>query len=102
MNSASPQDTEKVSAFFSQLVIDMMDGKGISVNVLAVPGVIAAGKRLGNVETGKKVTVDVLRRIETAHPEIWDLLLVGASEVMKERIRRALSPRKDIDVPADN
>lgn len=98
MSSASPQDIEKVSEFFSKLVIEMMDGKGINVNVLSVPGVIAAGKRLGGSTEGKRVTVDILRRIETAHPEIWDLLLVGASEMMKERIRQALSPRKDVDV----
>jgi hypothetical protein len=93
--SSPNKDLDKIAGFFSKLVIGLMDGDGMNVNLIEVPGVIAAGKRIG--KEGKEVALETLRRIETAHPEIWDLLLASSSEIVKERIRKALVPRKDID-----
>lgn len=100
MNSQNKTDIDFVSRFLSGLVNDMMSGHGMHVNIMDVPKVISAGKRLKGVD-GKTVTVDTIRRIEEAHPEIWDLLLVGASELMKERIRRALAPRPEVDATVE-
>lgn len=100
MNSPSQADIETVSRFLAKLVNDMLNGNGMHVDLMSVPKIISAGKRLKG-DDGKTVTVETLRRIENEHPEIWDLLLVGASEMMKERIRKALVPRTEVDVAAE-
>lgn len=97
MSSPNKPDVEAVSVFVSQLIVQMMDGNGLNLPMMKLPGVISAGKRLQK-DDGKQVMVEILRKVEAAHPELWDLLLVGASEMVKERIRQALSPRKDIDI----
>jgi len=100
MSSPNQPDIDNVSRFLSKLVTGMLDGNGLHVNIMDVPKIITSGKKLKG-DDGKMVTVDTLRRIEEAHPEIWDLLLVGASEMMKERIRKALVPRTDVDTTVE-
>jgi len=100
MSSPNKPDVEAVSAFVSKLIVQMMDGNGLNLPMMQLPGVLSAGKRLGK-DDGKQVMVEILRKVETAHPELWDLLLIGASEIVKERIRQALSPRKDVDATAE-
>lgn len=90
-------DAEKVASFVAGLITQMMDGNGMNVDMLKIPGVISAGKKLKGAD-GKQVMVSILREVENKHPELWDLLLVGASEMMKERIRKALVPRPEVDV----
>lgn len=89
-------DVEKVSSFVSNLIVQMMDGNGMQVDILKITGVIGAGKRLKSAD-GKQVMVEVLRQVETKHPELWDLLLVSASEAVKERVRKALVPRPEVE-----
>lgn len=100
MNSPNKADIEKVSTFVSNLIVQMMDGNGMAVDILKIGGVINAGKRLTGSD-GKQVMIDVLRQVETKHPELWDLLLVSASEVVKERIRKALVPRPEVDAQVE-
>ncbi len=98
MNSPNKNpDVQKVSSFVAHMITQMMDGQGLNVDLLKIGPVIAAGKRLKGGADGKQVMVDILRDVETKHPELWDLLLVGASEMMKERIRKALVPRPEVD-----
>ena len=101
MNSPRNPDVTKVSSFVAGMITQMMDGQGLNVDLLKIGPVIAAGKRLKNGAEGKQVLVDILREVETKHPELWDLLLVGASEALKERIRKAVVPRPEVDVQAE-
>jgi len=94
------EDADKVSGFISGLLVDFLKGDGLKLSILELPGVIAAGKRLP-----KGGGVDVLRKtmtkIEAKHPEVWEIILAGASATAIDKIRKWLGAKPDIETQAE-
>lgn len=90
MASKLNPDAQKVSDFLVKIVKDILNEQGIRMGI----------SDLGVLSSGKKVTpkeyIPVLQaaftRIMTEHPEVVEIMLAGASDAIKDRIRRACSP----------
>jgi hypothetical protein len=80
-------NAQKVSDFLAKVVMDIVTEQGIKIGISDM-GVLTAGKKLGAKEYLPVLQV-TLNRLVTEHPELAEMLLAGATEQVKERIRKA-------------
>jgi hypothetical protein len=83
-------DAQKVSDFLVKIVKDILNEQGIRMGISDF-GVLSAGKKVTPQEY-----IPVLRaafsRLMAEHPEVVEIMLEGASEAIKTRIRKACMP----------
>lgn len=80
-------NAQKVSDFLVKLTKDLLNEQGVRVG-MADLGVLSAGKNLSPRDCFPILQATFLRLV-AEHPEMADMLLNGASEAVKDRIRRA-------------
>ena len=85
-NKLNP-NSQKVSDFLVKIVKDLLNEQGVRVGI-ADMGVLSAGKNLAPKDCLPILQSSFLRLI-AEHPEMADMLLNGASDAVKDRIRRA-------------
>ena len=86
VNKLNP-NSQKVSDFLVKIVKDLLNEQGVRVGI-ADMGVLSAGKNLSPKDCLPILQSSFLRLI-AEHPEMADMLLNGASDAVKDRIRRA-------------
>jgi len=90
MTSKLNPDAQKVSDFLVKIVKDILNEQGIRMGISDF-GVLSAGKKVT-----PKEYIPVLRaafaKIVADHPEVVEIMLDGASEAIKTRIRKACMP----------
>lgn len=80
-------DSQKVSDFLVKLCKDLLNEQGVKVGIADL-GVLSAGKKLAPKDCLPILQASFLRLV-AEHPEMADMLLNGASDAVKDRIRRA-------------
>jgi hypothetical protein len=80
---------QKVSDFLVKIVTDLLKEQGVRVGVSDI-GVLSAGKNLSPKDCLPVLQAAFLRLVAD-HPELAEMLLAGATDAVKERIRKACS-----------
>ena len=80
-------NAQKVSDFLVKLVKDLLNEQGVRVGMSDL-GVLSAGKQLSPKDCPQILQASFLRLV-AEHPEMAEMLLAGATDVVKDRIRKA-------------
>ena len=80
-------NAQKVSDFLVKIVTDLLNKQGVKVGISDL-GVLSAGKNLTAQECLPILQAAFLRLV-AEHPELAEMLLSGATETVKDRIRKA-------------
>lgn len=91
---ADDPDVKQLLGLVQSTLDGLFAGNGFKLDLIKVPGAIAAGKRLAGKEgAGKYVAGRVFGDLVNDHPEVIDLAFQGLSEVAKAKIRALLDAR---------
>lgn len=91
---ADDPDVKQLLGFAQATLDGLFAGNGFKLDMLKIPGVISAGKRVATKEgAGKYVASRIFGDLVNDHPEMIDLAFQGLSEVAKNRIRAMLDAR---------
>jgi len=83
------QDAEKIADTLAGIVGEMVGGKGLNINLLAISGLMSSGKKLKDQEgAGKIVMQRFMNKIVTKNPEVLDLIFDGLPALAKQAIIR--------------
>ena len=80
-------NAQKVSEFLTRITKQLLNEQGMTIGMMDLP-VMTAAKSLGKQDCLPILKV-TFQRLAAENPVLVDLLLDGASESIKDRIRRA-------------
>jgi hypothetical protein len=94
IDHSNDPDVTQLLGFVQSTLDGLFAGNGFKLDVIKIPGAIAAGKRLGAKEgAGRYVAARIFSDLVNDHPEMVDLAFQGLSEVAKNKLRSLLQAR---------